>query len=99
MLKHIVSWKVAAEDAETKREHIEQIVSRLQSLVGVVPSIRAMSVGPTVVEGPNHWDLGLIVDFDDEDGLQAYQDNPDHRAVGAFIRSVIDQQATVDFLV
>jgi hypothetical protein len=99
MLKHIVSWKLAADDPETRLEHIGQIVSRLQSLVGVVPSIRALSVGPTVVAGPNHWDVGLIVDFDDEDGLQDYQDNPDHRAVGAFIRSVIDQQATVDFLV
>ncbi|MET4783462.1 Dabb family protein [Glaciihabitans sp. UYNi722] len=98
MIKHIVSWKIAAEDADTRSEHATQIVAKLQSLVGVVPSIRALSVGSTVVDGPNHWDLGLIVDFDDEAGLQAYQDNPDHRAVAAFIRSVISQQATVDFL-
>ncbi len=98
MLKHVVSWKLTAEDAATKREHAEQIATRLQSLVGVVPSIRALAVGSTVVDGPNNWDVGLIVDFDDVDGLEAYQVNPDHQAVGAYIRSVIAEQATVDFL-
>lgn len=98
MLKHIVSWKLAAKDAETKREHAEQIVTGLQSLVGVVPSIRSLSVGQTVVDGPQQWDLGLVIDFDDEEGLQAYQDNSDHKKVGAFIRSKVTERATVDFL-
>ncbi|HAM25662.1 MAG TPA: stress responsive alpha-beta barrel domain-containing protein [Microbacteriaceae bacterium] len=98
MLKHVVCWKIADTDSAEGREKIERIVSGLQSLVGTVPSIRALSVGPTVVTGPNHWDLGLIVDFDDEDGLEAYQVHPEHQKVGGYIRSVVQEQATVDLI-
>jgi hypothetical protein len=97
MLKHVVCWRIADADSAEGQEKVERIVSALQSLVGTVPSIRGLSVGPTVVTGPNHWDLGLIVDFDDEAGLEAYQVHPEHQKVGAYIRSVVREQATVDF--
>jgi hypothetical protein len=97
MIKHMVSWKLAAEDAAVRREQSDKIVAGLRTLPALVPSIRALSVGTTVVTGPNHWDLGLVVDFDDAAGLAAYQANPDHQAVGSYIRSVVAQQATVDF--
>jgi len=99
MLKHVVSWKLADAASPEGQERIASIVAGLESLVGVVPSIRALSVGPSVVTGPNHWDLALIVDFDDEAGLEAYQVHPEHQKVGAHIRSLISQQAAVDFLV
>ncbi len=98
MLKHIVSWKIADAATPEGQEKIASIVAGLESLVGVVPSIRSLSVGPSVVTGPNHWDLGLVVDFDDEAGLEAYQVHPEHQKVGAHIRSLVSAQATVDFL-
>jgi hypothetical protein len=97
MLKHVVCWKIADAESADGQEKIERIVAGLRSLVATVPSIRALSVGPTVVTGPNHWDLGLIVDFDDEAGLEAYQVHPEHQKAGAYIRSVVREQATVDF--
>jgi hypothetical protein len=97
MIKHMVSWKLASANADARREQTEKIVAGLKSLDGVVPSIRSLHVGATVVDGPHHWDLGLIVEFDDEAGLAAYQANPDHQAVGRYIRSVISEQVTVDF--
>lgn len=98
MLKHVVSWKIADAASPEGREQIASIVAGLESLEGVVPSIRALSVGPSVVTGPNHWDLGLIVDFDDEAGLEAYQVHPEHQRVAAHIRSLVSEQAAVDFL-
>jgi len=98
MLKHVVSWKIADAASPEGRDKIASIVAGLESLVGVVPSIRMLSVGPTVVTGPTHWDLGLVVDFDDEAGLEAYQVHPEHQKVGAHIRSLTSEQATVDFL-
>ena len=98
MLKHVVSWKIADAASAEGRKQIASIVAGLESLVGTVPSIRALSVGPSVVTGPNHWDLGLIVDFDDEAGLQAYQVHPEHQRVAAHIRSLVSEQAAVDFL-
>ena len=99
MLKHVVSWKIADAVSPEGRNQIASIIAGLESLVGVVPSIRALSVGPSVVTGPNHWDLGLIVDFDDEAGLEAYQVHPEHQKVAAHIRSLVSEQAAVDFLV
>jgi hypothetical protein len=99
MLKHVVSWKIADAASPEGQEKIASIVAGLESLVGTVPSIRALSVGPSVVTGPNHWDLGLVVDFDDEAGLEAYQVHPEHQNVGANIRSLVTAQAAVDFLV
>ena len=99
MLKHVVSWKIADAASPEGQEKIASIVAGLESLVGTVPSIRALSVGPSLVTGPNHWDLGLVVDFDDEAGLEAYQVHPEHQKVGANIRSLVTAQAAVDFLV
>jgi hypothetical protein len=99
MLKHVVCWKIADADSAEGQAKIASIVAGLNSLVAVVPSIRSLSVGPTVVTGPNHWNLGLIVDFDDEAGLEAYQVHPEHQKVGAHIRSLVSQQAVVDFVV
>ena len=99
MLKHVVTWKIADAASPEGQKQIASIAAGLESLVGVVPSIRALSVGPSVVTGPNHWDLGLIVDFDDEAGLEAYQVHPEHQKVAAHIRSLVSEQATVDFLV
>jgi hypothetical protein len=98
MLKHVVSWKIADAASPEGQRKIASIVASLESLVGTVPSIRALSVGPSVVTGPNHWDLGLVVDFDDEAGLEAYQVHPEHQKVGAQIRSQVSAQAAVDFL-
>ncbi|MHC5794955.1 Dabb family protein [Lacisediminihabitans sp. FW035] len=98
MLIHVVSWKIADAASSEGTQKIESIVAGLESLVGVVPSIRELSVGPSVVTGPNHWDLGLVVHFDDEEGLEAYQVHPEHQKVGAHIRSLVSEQATVDFL-
>ena len=99
MLTHVVSWKVADAAGLEGQEKIASIVAGLESLVGAVPSIRSLSVGPNVVTGPNHWDLGLVVQFDDEVGLEAYQVHPEHQKVGAEIRLLVSAQAVVDFVV
>ncbi len=98
MLTHVVCWKIADASSPAGQEKIDSIIAGLESLVGAVPSIRFLSVGPSVVTGPNHWDLGLVVGFDDEVGLEAYQVHPAHQRVGAHIRSLVSAQATVDFL-
>ena len=99
MLKHVVSWKISDAASPEGQGKIASIVAGLESLAGSVPSIRALSVGPSVVAGPNHWDLALVVDFDDEAGLEAYQVHPDHQRIAALIRSQVSAQAAVDFLV
>jgi hypothetical protein len=98
MLRHIVSWKLAAEDHELKSAQSSEIQRRLATLVPQVPSLRQLTVGADTAATAGNWDLVLIADYDDADGLAAYQTHPEHQKVAAFIRSVISDRTCVDFV-
>lgn len=95
-LRHVVSWRLAAEDAPTKAGHAAAIVSGLRSLVGVVDDIRSLDAGTDIAGGGN-WDVVLIADFDDLDAVARYQVHPAHEKVAGYIRSVVAERMAVDF--
>jgi hypothetical protein len=94
-LRHVVAWKLGAEDVATRDDQARRIADRLLALVGVVPSIGTMTVGPNVVEG--NWDVALVADFADRAALDAYQVHPVHQEVVAYVRSVVSDRVAVDF--
>ena len=98
MIRHIVSWQLAATDAAEKATAAAGIQARLEGLVGVVDEIRSLRVGFDVAGGAN-WDVVLIADFDDLDAGDRYQVHPAHQAAGAFIRSVVSSRMAVDIVV
>ena len=94
-LRHVVAWKLAADDEATRVAQAREIADRLRALVGVVPSIGTMTVGPNVVEG--NWDAALVADFADRAALDAYVEHPAHQDVVVFIRGVVSDRVVVDF--
>jgi sensor domain CHASE-containing protein len=96
-IRHIVLWKLAAEDADTRALHAEQIAEKLLALPAQIAEIRRMEVGPNVAYPQTNWDVALVADFDDVEGLDAYQVHPAHQEVVAFVRSVVSDRAAVDF--
>ncbi|MBS1673240.1 MAG: Dabb family protein [Actinobacteria bacterium] len=98
-LRHVVTWKMATEDPAERAEHAAGVASRLQALVGVVPSIRSLSTGVNALAIDGNWDVTLVADFDDEDGLQAYQVHPAHQEVIAYVRAVTGSRSAVDFTI
>ncbi|RZI95200.1 MAG: Dabb family protein [Microbacterium sp.] len=96
-IRHVVAWKLAAEDAQTRAEQAAEVARRLSGLVGVVPSIRSLSAGPNAAYADANVDVAVVIDFDDVAGLDAYQTHPAHREVGAYIRSVVAGRMAVDF--
>ena len=64
MIRHVVAWRLAAEDPTEKAAQAQKIAADLLALKGVVPSIGEISVGPDVVGGTN-WDVALVADFAD----------------------------------
>jgi hypothetical protein len=96
-IRHIVLWKLAAEDADTRALHAEQIAEKLLDLRGRIPEILAMQVGPNVAYPQSNWDVALVADFADVDALDAYQVHPAHQEVVGFVRSVVSDRAAVDF--
>ncbi|MEO7005517.1 MAG: Dabb family protein [Terrimesophilobacter sp.] len=98
MLRHVVSWKLATGDPEQKAAQSAEIRRRLAELVPLVPSVRQLTVGGDTAVTAGNWDLVLIADYDDADGLAAYQTHPEHQKVATFIRSVISDRTCVDFV-
>lgn len=96
-IRHVVAWKLAAEDDATRAEHAAEVARRLSGLVGIVPSIRALSAGPNAAYADINADVAIVVDFDDVAGLDAYQTHPAHQEVAAYVRSVVQSRMAVDF--
>ena len=96
-IRHIVTWKLAAEDAETRAEQTAEIARRLEALVEVIPDIQTLQVGANVVYPETNWDVVLIADYEDAAALERYQVHPAHKEAAAYIRSVVAERSAVDF--
>ncbi|MCR2783707.1 MULTISPECIES: Dabb family protein [unclassified Microbacterium] len=96
MIRHIVAFKLAADDAATRTEQAAEAGRRLEALVGVVPTLRSMSAGANALDLPGNWELALVADFDDVAGLDAYQEHPAHKEVAAFIGGIRSDRVAVD---
>lgn len=97
MIRHIVLWKLGADDADTRALHAEQVSAALLALRGVVPEILDITVAPNAAYAGQNWDVGLIADFADIEALDRYQVHPKHQEAAAFVRSVVSDRASVDF--
>lgn len=100
VLKHIVMWKFSDEaEGMTKQQNMAIVTERLRGLIGVVPSLMALEIGEDVLHSGASYDMALICTFRDVDGMLAYRDDPNHRAVAEYIHKVIYDRVTADFYV
>jgi hypothetical protein len=94
-IRHVVAFRLAADDPAVRAEQARDIAARIRALDAVVPAIRSVTAGPGIIEG--NWDVALVVDVDDRDGLEAYATHPVHQEVLAYVRSVMSDRVAVDF--
>lgn len=99
MLRHIVTWKLRADDVPARLEASSTIASELQGLVSLIPEITSLTVATNSTSVPGNWDVVLVADYADEAALQAYIDHPEHQRVVAIVRELVKERAAVDFLV
>lgn len=99
MLRHVISWKLGAEDDAAKAEDAATIATALEGLVPLIPEILTLTVGANAASIDGNWDLTLIADYDDEDALRVYIDHPEHQRVVGIIRPLVVERSAVDFLV
>ena len=95
-LRHVVAFRMAAADPADRAAHAAEAARRLNGLVGVVPTLRAMSAGANVLFPDQNWDLVLVADFEDVAGLDAYQVHPAHEEVAAYIGTIRADRVAVD---
>lgn len=96
-VRHIVTWKLAEPDAETRGEQAAELVRRLKALEGVVPELLGLSAGVNIAYPEANWDVSLVADFASLSDLEAYQVHPAHQEVGTYVRSIVESRVAVDF--
>ena len=95
-LRHVVAFRLAG-TAQERAERAAESARLLNNLVGVVPSLRAMSAGANTYFPEQNFDLVLVADFDDEAGLAAYAVDPAHEVAAAYIGKYKTDRVAVDF--
>jgi hypothetical protein len=87
------TWKPEATEEQRKR-----VPAELSRLPGVIPSIKAYSMGTDIGVNEGNWQFAVTADFDDLDGYLAYRDDPTHQAIiKEHIRPIIATRAAVQF--
>jgi len=96
MIRHIVTWRLAATDPAQRLADAEGIKSRLEGLRGVVAAER-IDVGIDLGETDGNWHVVLDSDFASTADLAAYQTHPAHLEAASFVRSVAEARSCVDY--
>lgn len=96
MIRHIVTWRLAADDAHQRAADAAGIRERLEGLRGQLAAER-IDVGVDLGDTEGNWHVVLDSDFATRDDLAAYQVHPAHVEAAAFIRSVVAARSCVDY--
>jgi hypothetical protein len=96
-IRHVVTWKLAAEDAAERGAQALEVARRLNALDGVVPQLLSISAGANVAYTETNWHVALVADFASVAAIEEYQVHPAHEEVAAYIRSVVSSRVAVDF--
>lgn len=97
MIRHIVTWKLRAQDASAKADSVAAIAAALEPLLHVVPGVLSLEVRANSAYFDRNWDVVLVGDYESLDALDAYQVHPDHLAAVAIVRDHVADRASIDF--
>ncbi len=93
MLKHVVLAKFKP---EVTASDIARLKEALASLPGIIPEIKGYDFGQDT-RPERSFDFALVSTFADAEALKGYISQPDHAAVGKFIRTLCENLKIVDF--
>jgi hypothetical protein len=99
VIRHVVLWKLVAQDPEEKAANAVAIRERLGALVGVVPGLHSVQVLPDLGGTDGNSDVMLISEHEDEAALAGYQVHPAHLEAASFVRSLVQGRAALDAVV
>ena len=91
MIRHIVMWKFRPGTENEQKQFLEG----LQALQGVVPQLLKSEVAVNVGEG--NYDAVLVSEFESMEALEAYKNDPRHKAVSALCKSIREDRVAVDY--
>ncbi|MDE6197746.1 MAG: Dabb family protein [Muribaculaceae bacterium] len=96
MVKHIVMFRLAGEDAE-RQAMAERFKAALEALPATVEGLTSIEVGLNDGPAAGNWHIVLTAVCPDYEALEAYSAHPAHLACVAIIKPAIEARACVDY--
>lgn len=99
MIKHIVMFKLKEEaNGKTAQENLEGALELLKNFEQEIPSLVHFEARTNSAEAPeSNYELALVCDFNNIEGLNEYQVHPVHKNFGAYITPVREIRACIDY--
>ena len=98
MVKHIVMWRLKEEAlGATKEENARKLKESLEALVDKIEELNAAEVGFNFNPSDAAFDVVLYSEFEDREGLEAYQKHPEHVKIVEFVGEIRTDRAVVDY--
>ncbi|CAO1649392.1 Dabb family protein [Salinibacterium sp. NSLL150] len=97
MIRHVVMWKLIAEDPADQKIAADAMAAALEPLVGKIDGLEALTVRPDVATVAGNWDVILVSDHTSVEALAAYGTHPLHVEAGAVVKANTRERACVDF--
>ena len=98
LIKHVVMWKMKKDrgSAESAMNALE-IKKKLERLTSTIIEIKELEVGMNFSSAERAFDVILYTEFTTKKDLEHYLNHPEHVKVKAYIESVIEDKAIIDF--
>jgi hypothetical protein len=90
---HIVLFKFKTPDPA----EFQRVRDRLMAMQGKIPELVAIEVGIDELRTDRSFDVSLLTRFNSAEDMQAYQVNPIHQEVVAYLRPLLDMARAVDY--
>jgi len=91
MIRHIVMWKFKP----GTEEQMQEFITRLRGLQGVIPQLLKSEVAVNVL--PGNYDAVLVSEFASLEDLETYKKDPRHVEVSKLCKSIREDRVAVDY--
>ena len=82
---------------ENSESNILELKDKLDQLKNKIPQLEQLETGMNISRSPSAFDLVLVTLFNDEDGLNAYREHPEHQDVLSFVKKTVEEVKVVDY--
>ena len=97
MVRHIVIWDFKEEWTDSEKEaHFQHIKEILEALPATIPGVISLKVAKPLPSADG--DVVLNGVYESEEALRQYIVHPAHVEAGKFVRSVVTNRRSVDFV-
>jgi heme-degrading monooxygenase HmoA len=97
MVRHIVTWNYKEEFSDQENlENAKKMKAELEALAGRIDGIIEMKVCIEPLSTSNK-DIILSSLHESEEALAAYQIHPEHKRVSAYVGTVMQNRACIDY--